>query len=174
LLEKNGVASARSERGRFRAFLITSLRNFLTNEHERKQAIKRGGGQRLLSLDFDSGETRLNREPTDTLTPERLFERQWTLTLLEHVLHRLESEMTASGKSRQFDVLKPFLAGAEAGKSYGDAAAQLEITEEAARQAVHRLRTRYREILRWEVARTVADPADVEDEIRGLLASLAD
>jgi RNA polymerase sigma factor (sigma-70 family) len=172
LLEKGAIAAAASDRGRFRAFLLACLKNFLVSEHARENALKRGGGQSLVRLDFGDGDSRLSLEPATTLTPEKIFDRQWTLTLLDRVLARLEAELQAAGKGSQFTVLQALLAGPCAELSYADAAQALGTTPEAARQAVHRLRKRYREILKEEVGRTIADPADVEDEIRSLLESL--
>jgi RNA polymerase sigma factor (sigma-70 family) len=173
LLDRKAVAVADRERGRFRSFLLASLRNFLANEHERAAAAKRGGGRPVVSLDFDEGESRLKLEPVDELTPERLFERQWTLTLLDDVVRRLEAELTSAGKGDQFRVLKPFLAGPSNDQPYGSAAAELGMTEEAVRQAVHRLRKRYRELLRAAVAETLDASEDVDDEIQRLIASLS-
>jgi RNA polymerase sigma factor (sigma-70 family) len=175
LLDKNAIASASPERGRFRAFLLTSLKNFLTNEWEKGQALKRGGGQPQISLqlNLDSAESRLNLEPAHTLTPERWFERQWALLLLELVMKRLQAEQEAAGKGRQFELLKEALAGGAERLAYAEIAAELSLSEEAARQAASRLRKRYREILREEVAHTVTSAEEVDDEIRSLFQVLA-
>lgn len=173
LLEKGTLEFATPQRGRFRSFLLTAMKNFLTSAHEKAQAQKRGGSRKLLPLDFDAGESKFRLEPAHELTPERLFERQWTLKLLELVMQRLEQEFEAVGKSQQFDVLREFIAGPHGDQTYAAAATQLGQTEEATRQAASRLRKRYRDLLREEVARTVADPSDVEDELRGLLQSLS-
>ncbi len=172
LLEKNTIAVAERQRGRFRSFLLTAFRNFLTNEHARSQAQKRGGGQPVLSLDFGRGESHLQREPADQVTAERLYDRQWTVALLETVLGRLRDAMAAAGKQRQFEALSPLLAGAVGEGAYAEASRRLGITEGAAMVAAHRLRSRYRELLRAEIAQTLTDPADVDDEIRRLFASL--
>lgn len=175
LLDKNAIAQAMPERGRFRSFLLTSLKNFLTNEWEKGQALKRGGGQPAISLqlNLDSAESRLSLEPTHTFTPERCFERQWALLLLELVMKRLQEEQDSAGKKQQFDLLKEALAGGAERLAYADIAAQLGISEEAARQAASRLRKRYREILREEVGHTVTDAAEVDEEIRSLFQVLA-
>lgn len=165
LLERNLPASADPQRGRFRAFLLTSVRNFLANEHERDNAERRGGGVRAFSLDFDDGETRLRIEPGEDATPEFLFERQWALTLLEEVLAQLEREHAAPERRRQFELLKPMLVGDPDRLPFAELAARLNVSEEAARQAATRLRRRYRDLLRSEIALTVSDPADVDDEI---------
>jgi RNA polymerase sigma factor (sigma-70 family) len=175
LLEKNSLAAASPDRGRFRSFLLTSLKNFLTNEWEKEQTQKRGGGQRPLSLqvNIEAAESRLHLEPAHSLTPERLFEQQWALQLLELVMNRLHAEQLAAGKSAAFELLKDALTGGTDRLPFPTIAAELQITEEAARQAASRLRKRYRELLREEVSHTVATPADVDEEIRSLFQVLA-
>jgi RNA polymerase sigma factor (sigma-70 family) len=175
LLDKNTFALASPERGRFRSFLLTSLKNFLTNEWERGRALKRGGGQPAMSLqlDLDSAESRLRFEPAHQLTPERLFERQWAMLLLELVMQRLAAEQEAAGKGQQFELLKEALAGGAERLAYAEIAAELNLSEEAARQAASRLRKRYRELLRDEVSHTVSTPEEVEDEIRSLFEVLS-
>ena len=172
LLEKNTLAVAAPERGRFRAFLLTALKNFLANEQERTKAQKRGGGRLPLSLDFDSGETRFKIEPAHHLTAERLFERQWTITLLDRVMSQLREEHRAVSKLRQFELLRESILGEEAAASYAQIGESLGMTEGAARTAAHRLRKRYRELLRAEIAETVADPSEVDAEIGRLFESL--
>jgi len=167
LLEKQYLATADPRRGKFRSFLLTSLKHFLANEWDRARARKRGGGVRTLSLDLESGESRLRLEPSHDLTPERLFERQWVLTLLDLVMGRLQEEYESSGKAAQFARLKGALTGG--GRlPYAAVAAELGISEPAARQAASRLRKRYRRLLREEVAQTLAEPGDVDEEIRSL------
>jgi len=173
LLERNVVGTARRERGRFRAFLLTALKNFLANEYERDAARKRGGGLRRLSLDFDSGEARYSSEPHDGATPERLFERRWALSMLDAVMARLAAEHTAAGKSEAFEVLRGTLVGDRDAQPYAEIAERLGVTVEAARQAARRLRLRYRELLREAVGQTVDDPVEIDDEIRSLMAALA-
>lgn len=172
LLENNALAAASPERGRFRSFLLTSLKNYLANEWDRAAAQKRGGDRRQLSLDWESGESRLPLEPAHTETPEREFERQWALTLLDNVVCRLQSEFSAAGKPRHFELLKGTLTGDRAAFDYSIIAAELSISEDAARQAAHRLRKRYRELLREEVAATVECDEDVDDEIGRLFDAL--
>lgn len=172
LLEKNVLADASPMRGRFRAFLLTAFKNFLANEWDRTQAVKRGGGRERLSLDWEAGESRLSLEPSHDLTPERLFDRQWTLTLLEHVVSLLQGEFESAGKKRQFELLKGTLTGESPESSYSIVAAELGMSEEAARQAAHRLKKRYRELLKDVVAQTVLEPDDLDDEIRQLFESL--
>lgn len=174
LLEKDLLAVADPERGRFRAFLLTALKHFLANEWSKEQAQKRGGGQVALALDFDSGESRYSLEPAHDLTAERLYEKQWVLTLLDRVLASLRAECQAAGKEAQFQLLKPFLGGGRGEGSYAAVARDLGMTEGAVKTAAHRLRQRYRELLRSELAQTVAHPADVDDEIRYLFTALGD
>ena len=172
LNEKNFWAAADPARGRFRSFLLTAVKNFLASEWRREAAAKRGGGARAVSLDFESGESRLSRHPADTNTPEAEFDRRWAVALLEHVLARLESDFAAEGKAEQFQVLKPLLAGRSSETPIAEAAAKLNMTEGAAKTAAHRLRRRYRELLREEIAQTVASPEEVDDEIRSLFEAL--
>jgi len=171
LLEKNDIAAAQPERGRFRAFLLTSFKNFLSNEWDKLRALKRGGGQAPISLDFESGETRFCLEPSHDLTPDRLYDRQWTLTLLKRVLDRLRDESTRTGREQQFEHLKEFITGQPDEGGYADVAVRLGMTAGAAKVAAHRLRQRYRALLRSEIAQTVADPEQVDDEIRNLFAT---
>lgn len=170
LLEKNAFAAASPERGRFRSFLLTSLQNFLANEWKKGQTQKRGGGAMPISLDWAAGESRLHLEPAHELTPERLYERQWALTLLDQVVNRLAAEFASSGKERQFALLKESLTGDRI--DYSSIAAELGMTPDATRQAVHRLRKRYRELLRDEVAQTVDDPREIDQEIQSLIEIL--
>jgi RNA polymerase sigma-70 factor (ECF subfamily) len=172
LLEKQYLAAADPQRGKFRCFLLASLKHFLANEWKRAHARKRGGGVRRLSLDLDSAESRLRLEPAHNLTPERLFERQWVLTLLDLVMRRLQGEYESSRKAELFERLKGALTGDRQRLPYAALAAELGMSEEAARQAASRLRKRYRELLREEVAQTLAEPADVDDEIRNLFEAL--
>ncbi len=172
MLEKNMLASASPDRGRFRSFLLTSLKNFLANEWDRAQTQKRGGGRERLPLNWEEGESRLNVEPAHELTPERIFERQWTLTLLDHVISRLQTEFVVAGKERQFELLKGTLTGERSESSYADIAVELAMTEDSTRQAAHRLRKRYRELLRDEISQTVADPSEVDEELRRLFETL--
>ena len=173
LLAKNYLADADRHRGRFRSFLLGAMKHFLANERRRRGTRKRGGGQSTISLDFRSGEDRYRRiEPADNLTPERLYERRWALTLLDLVLDRLRDEFHAAGKSDRFDALKPLLAAGPAKAPYRDVAEALAMSEAAVKVAVHRLRRRYRKLLREEIARTLVGPEAVEDELRDLLAAV--
>jgi DNA-directed RNA polymerase specialized sigma24 family protein len=171
LLEKNYLAVASPERGRFRAFLLTAFKHFMANEWEKARAQKRCGGVAPISLDFVSGETRYAVEPAGELTPDRAFERQWALSLLDRVLGQLREDFACDGKLDQFERLKVFITPQASTASHGDVARELGMTEGAVAVAVHRLRRRYRELLRGEIAQTVALPGEVEDEIRCLFAA---
>jgi RNA polymerase sigma-70 factor (ECF subfamily) len=171
LLEKQVLAAADRQRGRFRAFLLTALRNFLANQREKQRAVKRGGGRWTVSLDLATSEARYAREPAAPLTPERMFERQWALAVLDLVMGRLQAEQAAAGRQRQFEALKGCLSG-ESSLSASEAARRLNLTPEATRQALHRLRKRYRELLREEIAQTVVAPDEIDDELRALRAAL--
>jgi DNA-directed RNA polymerase specialized sigma24 family protein len=173
LLEKNYVGSATPQRGRFRAFLLTALKHFLSKQWDKAKAKKRGGGRAPIRLDFASDDSRCSVEPTGGLTPEEVFDRRWAETLLDQVMERLETEFADVGKQSQFRQLKPFIIGQHEGATYADAGAVLGTTEAAAKMAVHRMRRRYRRLLREEVAQTVADPSDIDDEIRDLFAAFS-
>jgi RNA polymerase sigma-70 factor (ECF subfamily) len=173
LLEKNYLKSAAREKGRFRSFLLIALKRFLANEWERARAQKRGGGQALIELDAASAEERYRLEPADVASADRVYERRWALALLDQVLLRLRDEAARAGKAGQFELLKAFLYGEKAPLSQLEIGARLGLSESAIKSAVHRLRQRYRELLRQEVAQTVASPADAEDELRHLLNVLS-
>jgi RNA polymerase sigma factor (sigma-70 family) len=172
LLEKNDLAAADPGRGRFRAFLLTSLKHFLANEWDRARAEKRGGGRSVLSIDFGTAEERYRAEPSHDLTPEKIFERRWALVLLENVLARLHDESAQAGKADSFDRLKGFLTGEQAAVTYGKLAVELNTSEGAVKVAIHRLRRRYRELLRAEIEETVADAQEIDQEIRDLFSAL--
>jgi RNA polymerase sigma factor (sigma-70 family) len=172
LLEKNDLAAADPGRGRFRAFLLTSLKHFLANEWDRARAEKRGGGRSVLSIDFGTAEERYRAEPSHDLTPEKIFERRWALVLLENVLARLHDESAQAGKADSFDRLKGFLTGEQAAVTYGKLAVELNTSEGAVKVAIHRLRRRYRELLRAEIEETVADSDEIDQEIRDLFSAL--
>jgi RNA polymerase sigma factor (sigma-70 family) len=174
LLEKGDLAHVKQEKGKFRSFLMAACTHFMANQADHDRAKKRGGGRSPISIDRLSAEGRYGREPTHTLTAERLFERQWALALLDNVLEALTAEMRRTGKARQFEALRPALLGSAERAPFGQIAADLGISEEAARAAAHRLRRRYRELLCQEVTRTLDDPAEVDAEIRSLFGSLVD
>ena len=172
LLEKNLLEVAQPARGRFRSFLLTSVRNFLCNEWDKQKARKRGGGRKLLALDFRQEDTKFNREPADALTPDRLYERQWALALLDQVMARLRAEYVKARKENLFDRLKGTMSGVDTDTSLAEIAEQLGISANAAKVAAHRLRKRYRELLRAEVGQTLAEAEEIDDEIRQLFAAL--
>lgn len=173
LLEKGDLASVDRSKGKFRSFLMAACSHYLANERDKARAKKRGGDRPVVSIDAGSAEGRYRREPFHDLTPERLFDRQWALTLLDQALAELELEMSRAEKARQFAVLQPALLGAADRVPYAEIAAALSISEEAARAAAHRLRRRYRQLLRDLVSRTVDDPADIDDEISTLFSCLS-
>ena len=173
LLEKAYLEDVRPEAGRFRSFLFASVSHFLSNERDRAHALKRGGNRALISLDGDTAEGRYRHEPARELTPEKLFERQWALALLDRALDRLGDEEAATGSRARFDQLRPYLTGEEPTAQYSEVAQALGMSEGAVRVAVHRMRGRFGKVLRQEIAHTVNDPADVDEELRFLLTALA-
>jgi RNA polymerase sigma-70 factor (ECF subfamily) len=172
-LAKNYLEGLSAERGKFRAFLLASLKHFLANEWDKSQRQKRGGGATHLSLDWQSADQRFHLDPPDPTSPDRTFDREWALTLLERVITRLRDECAADGKSQLFEQAKGYLMVGEKTIPYADAAKSLGAEEGAVRVAVHRLRKRYRELLRDEIAQTLDDPAQVAEELRSLQAALA-
>lgn len=169
LIEKSFLESADPDRGRFRTFLLTIFQRFLANEFARCQAVKRGGGLPTLSIDFDDGEMRYVDGLTNAQTPERIFERQWALTLLQRVVDELRCEYQTKGRGQLFDTCRSFLVGsAPATIGYAETATTLNMTEGALRVAVHRLRERYRELLRIEVAGTITDETTIDEELMQL------
>lgn len=173
LLAQNWLAQADRERGRFRTFLLAALSHFLANEWDKARAKKRGGEVQLVPLQLDSAETRYGQEPADPLTPEQIFERRWALALLDEVLSALRTEHAAAGTEEMFDALKPCLVGDRQTQPYAALATKLGMTEGAVKVAVHRLRQRYRQLLREEIANTVANPGEVDEEMHHLFAVLA-
>jgi len=171
LLARDFLAGIDRQKGKFRSFLLTCMQHFLADQWDRTQAQKRGGGRKIIPLDGLDAETRYRLEPAEAMTPEKLFERQWALMVLERVLSRLEQQWAASGKAQLFVALKKTLGG-ERPERYAAIAASLGMTEGAVKMAAHRLRRRYRELVREEIAHTVASPEEVEDEIRYLLTCL--
>jgi len=173
LLEKRWLHDADREKGRLRTFLITALKHFMSKEWRRAAAQKRGGDQTAVELDTRFAESHYAAEPGTTLAPDAVFDRQWALTLLDLTLKRLKAEFAEAGKAGDFDVLKPCLMAAHGAIDYATVAAQLGVNAGAARVAVHRLRKRFREIYREEISQTMAEDADLDDEMRHLAAALA-
>ncbi|MCO6044069.1 sigma-70 family RNA polymerase sigma factor [Aeoliella sp. ICT_H6.2] len=170
LLEKNYVGTADPNRGRFRAFLLTAFKNFLSKEREKGRAQKRGAGKAPLSLDFAAAESSLDIGLTGGLTPEQIYDRHWAMTLLSQIMERLECEFDRAGKADQFEALRCYLVGDHSGGTYAAAAEKLGMTESAAKKSASRIRKRYRELLREEIEQTVVNRGEVDDEIRSLFA----
>ena len=173
LLEKDLLGSVDQTKGRFRSFLLASLKHFLANQRDRARAQKRGAGRTLLSLDFSDAETSLGFQPADEQTPERAFEKRWALTLLEQSLLRLRKEYADRGRQELFEQLKTTLTEERGSVAYAELSVRLGMTEAAVKMAVHRLRQRYREVLRVEIAETVSQECEVEDELRHVFRALS-
>ena len=173
LLEKNYLGAADHERGRFRTFLLATCENYLRNEHARKQTLKRGGDIKFTSLPLEDAENRYQREPVNEMSPAKLYERSWALSLLALTLDRLRSEFRKAGKLAHFETFECFLSGDKHEQSYAAAAQKLVISEGAVRVAVHRFRSRYGELLRQTIAQTVSDPREIEEELRYLFVVLS-
>ena len=172
-LEKRDVQAADPRRGRFRSFLLASFKHFIANEHDRERAQKRGGGQWPIALEVDTAEARYAAEPPDNLTPEALFERQWALGVIDRVMAMLRADLVKAGKEATFDHLKGFLIGEKEEGGYSHIARRLGTTEGAIKVTVHRLRRRFRDGLRTEIAATVSDDSEIDDEIRYLIDVLS-
>src|SRR5262245_35943719 len=173
LLEKNYIGDVTPGVGRFRSFLLASLKHFLANEWDRAQTSKRGGGKVILSLEEQDAETRYQFEPVENVTPETLYERRWALTVLERVLARLRKEFVTTEKAELFDQLKVFLSTDQPDCSYAETAARTGLKEGTVKVAVNRLRRRYGELLRGEIGNTVSQVSEVEDEVRHLISVLS-
>jgi RNA polymerase sigma factor (sigma-70 family) len=172
LLKRRDLNTVRQEKGRLRSYLLVSLKNFLAKARRHDLAVKRGGGRPFVSLEELLARESADVEPSHTLSADRIYERRWALTLLEQVLSRLGEEYRAAGNASLFDQLKSLLAGESNQSSHASAASELDMTENAVRQAFYRLRRRYRQLLREEIAHTVAVPGDVEEELRHLIGVL--
>jgi RNA polymerase sigma factor (sigma-70 family) len=172
LLERRDFDAVRKEKGRLRSYLLTSVKHFLTNEHNRAMAIKRGQGQQLIPLEDLRERERVGFEPADTLAADQIYEHRWALSLLDQVLSRLGEEYRAAGNAQLFDRLQKSLTDEPDRPSTADTAREFGMTESALRQASYRLRLRYRQLLREEIAHTVMVPGDIEDELRHLIAVL--
>lgn len=172
LLEKRFLDEVSRDKGRFRSYLLARLKHFLANDWTRQRRQKRGGGQKLFSLDEQTAEGRYKEEPRDNTTPERLYERRWAQTVLDGVFRRLTAEYQGPEQERRFTELKRFLTETKMADSYAEVAARLEMGEGAVKSAIYRLRQRYRELFRAEIASTVATSAEVDEEIRYLFTVL--
>ncbi len=172
LLQKNWLADIEPGAGKFRYFLLTAVKRFLLNDYDRRTAQKRGGGRAVVSIDEAQAEGRYSQEPVTNETPERIFERRWALAVLDQALVDLRSELINSGKTREFALLGQFLSREAEPGEYAQIADQLGQSGSAVAVAVHRLRQRYREVLRDCVANTMAEPFQVDEEMRQLIAAL--
>lgn len=172
ILEKETLARARRERGKFRTFLLTVLRHLVSDLREKEHALKRGGGQALISLDADEAEQRFACEPATELDPEKIFNRRWAMTVLDAVLARLAGEYTARGKQALYEQIHDLLLDKKGAASQGEIAARLGVKEGTINSEVFRLRQRFRELFRAEIAATVADPSQIDEEARDLFATL--
>lgn len=173
MLEKQGLRLADPQRGKFRSFLLASLKHFLADELDRARRKKRGGRHKVLSLDFYKAESQYVLEPADELSPEKLFDKSWAFTVLDQTMARLKAELAGKNKQELFDKLKIYLTAEKGSIPYRDVAADLNMTEGAVRTAVHRLRRRYRKLLRDEIAQTVTTDDQIDDEVDDLFAALA-
>src|SRR5436190_4778279 len=172
LIERKSLGGVEEKRGRFRYFLLAALKHFLSDEWDKANAIKRGGGLTFIPLDAQDPEDRYHLEPRDESTPESAYQRRWALTMLELTLARLREEFQLAGKEAVFEQLKTFITGDRSEISYAEAAARLGMTEAAAKMTVTRMRQRYRALLRAEIANTVNDPKEVDTEMRELATAL--
>lgn len=173
LLEKDYLRKADQRQGRFRSFLLTMFKRFLSKQRDRRQAQKRGGDRTILSFDAETAEARFRLEPADEQTPERAFERQWATTLLARVLEKLQQEYLEKDRGELFAACRGYLVGSGEAGGYAQTAAALGSTEGAVKVAVHRMRQRYRELLKAEVADTVESAQEVEEELRSLLSAVS-
>lgn len=172
ILERNTIALADQSHGRFRTFLLTALKHFLLDEKDKARTQKRGGNRAVLSLDFADADSRLSFEPSHELTPDKIFEREWALRLLDVVLDRLKTEYESAGNLDRFELLKPAI-GQGQQLPLAEAALHLGLSETAARVAAHRLRKRYRDLLREEIMHTVDRPEDIDEELNHLFIALS-
>ena len=174
IFDHKALQRATPTKGKFRSFLLGSLKNYLSNEYQRENAIKRGGKIDFVSVDFSDGEDRYSREPADSLTPEKIFDANCAVTLLGLAIERLKEEYSAQGKGNIFETLRPYLdlSGAAQAPSYEVVAEKLKVSGAGVKTLIHRFRKRYSEILREAVAQTVTDPSEIDDEIRSLCEAL--
>jgi RNA polymerase sigma-70 factor (ECF subfamily) len=173
LLEKNFLAHLDSERGKFRAYLLAALKHFLANQWDKSQRQKRGGGHPHLSLDWQTADTQFQVAAAQESTPDKAFDREWALALLARVIGRLQAECVVEGRAKLFEQLKTFLTAGAAEAGPREVAARLGMQEGAVRVAIHRLRKRYRQLLRDEIAHTLASPDMVEEEMRALFGAFS-
>jgi RNA polymerase sigma-70 factor (ECF subfamily) len=172
MLEKDYLRSADQQRGRFRTFLLTTFKRFQANERDRQNALKRGGGQNILSLSADEAEARYRLEPQDETTAEQVYERRWAITLLDRVLRRLRDDYHAKDKAELFDQCQVYLTATSGAARYAEVGQRLGMSEGSIKVAVHRLRQRYRDLLQEEVAQTLEEDGDIEEELAALLTAV--
>jgi len=172
LFEKNYLRAVDPRKGKFRSFLLAALEHFLANEWRNAHAQKRGGEFTFVSTDAEAAEQQYLQVPASNLSPQQLFEQQWAMTLLDQTLTRLQEEFVAAGKGVLFGDLKIFLTGEKRAASYAELSAKLGMTEAALKMTVSRMRHRYGELLRTEIANTVASPGEIDEELRSLFAAL--
>lgn len=168
-LDKDYLAAVDQAKGRFRSFMLAALKHFLANERDKQRAQKRGGGCSFVPIDFHNAESHCSFEPAESLTPEVIFQRRWASALLGEALARLRNEYTATGKAALYEQLKPTLTEGRGSIAYAELAASLGMSQAAVKMAVHRLRQRHRDAIRSEIASTIADPSEIEDELREVL-----
>ena len=174
MIERDGFRKATPERGKFRSFLLIALKNFLADEHDRAMALKRGGGQKIVSFDAEDAETKYRREPVDHQTPDKLFDKRWAMALIDRSLKRLGQEFAEAGKADQFKELRHYIVAGAEPRPLAEAAIRLEMSEEAAKKAVQRLRRRYSEIVRGEVGQTLLSDVEIDEELQYLCLCLGE
>lgn len=174
LLEKHGLGKVSPEKGKFRSFLLASLKNFVADEWDKLQAKKRGGGQITISLDAQSAEDRYAAEPVERLDPEKIYERRWAMTILDEVMAQLQATYAARGRQNTFDALHPFLLDRRNDASYAQVGKSLNMTERAVKTEVYRMRQRWRDLLRDEIAKTLSAPDEMDEEMRHLFRAIGD
>jgi RNA polymerase sigma-70 factor (ECF subfamily) len=172
LLSSDWISRADPNKGRFRTFLLCGLQNFLGNEWQKANRLKRGGGHAVISLDAATAEQRYALEPAELASPDKLFDRRWAMTILESVLDRLQHEEAEANAGERFEVLRSTLLGEPSEERYRELATRFGVAESTVKSWVHRLRLRYRELLREEISRTVAAPGEVQEELRHVLRAL--
>ena len=173
-IERDGFRKATPERGKFRSFLLITLKNFLADEYDRAMALKRGGGQKIVSFDAEDAETKYLREPVDHKTPDRLFDKRWAMALIDRSLRRLSQEFADAGKADQFEDLRHYMVAGAEPRPLAEVAIHLAMSEEATKKAVQRLRHRYSEIVRWEVGQTLASDVEIDEELQYLCSCLGE
>jgi len=173
MLEKQYLRKVEPSRGKFRSFLLVALTRFVSGQHDRDRALKRGGGHKTLSIDLELAEGKYALEPASDLSPERIFEKSWALAVLEQTMARLEAEFTGRNKQKLFNCLKVYLGGEADSVPYRNVAVDLDMTEDAVKAAVYRLRRQYRQLLRNEIAQTVTSHEQIDEEIQNLFVAVA-